>query len=60
MRWVNCTGCVIDHKWFFRRHGLLELDPFNDFIGHVGGEVIVRVILLGHLGHTILKAILYS
>jgi hypothetical protein len=37
----------------FRRHRLPELDPLDRFIGHVGGNVAVRIVFLCDLGHTI-------
>ncbi len=50
---VYGPGGIVDHKGFIGCHGLLELHPFDGFISHVRGEVIVFIVLFLHFGHTI-------
>ena len=45
---MNSTCCIINHKGFVRSHGLLKFNPFNSLIGHVGGKVIIRIILFNY------------
>ena len=53
VRGVHRTRREVDEERLVRRHRLLELHPRDGLIGHVGCEVIIRVVLLGYSGYTV-------
>ena len=44
VRRMNCTRRVVDEERSVRGQGLLVLDPGDGLIGHIGEEVIIRVV----------------
>ena len=55
MRRVCCARRVINEERLIRRHRLLESHPRHRLICHIGGEVVVRVVLALDLGHPVIN-----
>ena len=55
VRRVGCARRKIDEERSVGRHGLLELDPVDRLIRHVGQQVVVRIVRKFHNGGSVMQ-----